>query len=75
MSIVDDLDEWLDLASLRHSRLPHVPCDLEWVPFDAGNERMGEGMRLGAGIEGLDDDHLEQVRQETFLQQQLLRKV
>lgn len=57
--VVDDLDEGLDLAALLLAGLGHAAGDLARVPLDARNEGVAVGVRLVAGVDGLDDDDLE----------------
>lgn len=56
--VVDDLDERLDLAALVLAGLGHTAGDLRRVALDAGDEGVGERVRLGAVVLGLDDDDL-----------------
>jgi hypothetical protein len=55
---VDLLDKRLDLALLGLLVLRHAAGDLGWVALDAGDEGVGEGMRLGAVVEGRNDHTL-----------------
>tara|TARA_R110002003_G_scaffold104_23_gene8362 strand:- start:8751 stop:8933 length:183 start_codon:yes stop_codon:yes gene_type:complete len=48
---VDLLDKRLDLALLGLLGLRHAAGDLGWVALDAGDEGVGEGVRLGAVVE------------------------
>lgn len=50
MSIVDDLDEWLDLRALRLPGFRHASRDLGWVALDASDECMWKRVCLGAGV-------------------------
>lgn len=52
------LDEGLDLALLVLLLLRHAAGDLGGVALDAGDESVGEGVRLGAVVEGRDDHAL-----------------
>lgn len=56
--VVDDLDEGLDAAALLNLLLSHAAGDLQGVALDTGNESVGEGVRLGTSVVGLDDDDL-----------------
>lgn len=58
MVVVDDLDEGLDAAALLNLLLSHAAGDLQGVALDTGNESVGEGVRLGTSVVGLDDDDL-----------------
>jgi hypothetical protein len=49
---VDLLNKRLDLALLGLLGLRHAAGDLGWVGLDSGDERVGEGMCLGAVVEG-----------------------
>jgi hypothetical protein len=55
---VDLLHERLDLALLGLLVLRHAAGDLGRVTLDAGDEGVGEGMRLGAVVEGRNDHTL-----------------
>lgn len=55
---VDLLNERLDLALLGLLVLRHAAGDLGRVGLDAGDERVGEGVRLCAVVEGRDDHAL-----------------
>ena len=55
---VDLLDERLDLALLGLLVLRHAAGDLLGVGLDTGDERVGEGVRLGAVVERRDDHAL-----------------
>ena len=55
---VDLLDERLDLALLGLLVLRHAAGDLLGVALDTGDEGVGEGVRLGAVVEGRDDQAL-----------------
>ena len=55
---VDLLDERLDLALLGLLVLRHAAGDLLGVALDTGDEGVGEGVRLGAVVEGRDDHAL-----------------
>lgn len=56
--VVDNLDEGLDLGSLGNLLGVHVGADLQRVSLNTGHEGVGEGVRLGSLIVGLDDHHL-----------------
>jgi len=56
--VVDHLDEWLDLGSFLDSLLPHATGDFRRVALDTGDERIGEWVCLGAGVDWLNDDDL-----------------
>lgn len=56
--VVDDLDERLDLAALVLAGLAHTAGDLLWVALDAGDDCVGEGVRLAAIVLWLDNDDL-----------------
>ena len=56
MVVVDDLDEWLDFATLVLAGFGHASGHLERVAFDAGHESVWEGMLLAAIILRLDYD-------------------
>ena len=58
MGVVDRLDERLDLASLGHSIFAHPSRNLQRISLDASDQGVGERVRLGAGVERLDDDNL-----------------
>lgn len=58
MVVVDGLDEGLDAATLLNLLLAHAAGHLQRVALDAGDEGIGERVRLGAGVVGLDDDDL-----------------
>jgi len=58
--VVDDLDEGLDLGALLLSGLGHAAGDLAGVPLDAGDEGVAVGVGLGALVDRLDDDDLEE---------------
>jgi hypothetical protein len=55
---VDLLNERLDLALLGLLVLRHAAGDLLGVALDTGDEGVGEGVRLGAVVEGRDDHAL-----------------
>jgi len=55
---VDDFDERLDLAALRHLLLAHLLRHLQRVSVDAGNESVSVGFVGAALIVVLDDDGL-----------------
>lgn len=55
---VDDLDERLDLGSVRDLLGAVLAGDLERVALNAGNEGVAEGVRLRALLVGLDDHNL-----------------
>lgn len=54
MVVVDGLDERLHLAALLLTGFRHAASDGLGVALDAGDEGVGEWVRLGAGVEGLD---------------------
>lgn len=56
--VVDNLDERLDAAALLHRLLAHAAGDLGGVTLNAGDDGVGEGVRLGASVVGLDNDDL-----------------
>jgi hypothetical protein len=56
--VVDNLDEGLDAAALLDHLLTHAAGDLQGVTLNAGDDGIGEGVRLGAGVVGLDNDDL-----------------
>lgn len=56
--VVDRLDEWLDLGSLRLARLGHATCDGRWVALNAGDECVCVWVRLGTRVLRLDYDNL-----------------
>jgi len=58
--IVDNLDEGLDLGALLLAGLAHAAGDLAGVALDACYEGVAVGVCLAAGIDGLDDDDLEE---------------
>jgi len=58
VGVVDLLDERLDLALLGLLVLRHAAGDLLGVALDTGDEGVGEGVRLGAVVEGGDDHAL-----------------
>ena len=60
MIVVDCLYEWLDLATLGLPGFGHATGDGGRVALDATDEGVGEWMGFGSGVEGLDDDDLEQ---------------
>lgn len=55
---VDLLDEGLDLALLGLLVFRHAAGDLGGVALDAGDESVGEGVRLGAVVKWRDDHAL-----------------
>jgi hypothetical protein len=55
---VDLLDKRLDLGPLGLLALRHAAGDLRRVALNAGDEGVGEGVRLGAVVERRDDDAL-----------------
>lgn len=55
---VDLLNKRLDLALLGLLVLRHAAGDLLGVALDTGDEGVGEGVRLGAVVEGRDDHAL-----------------
>lgn len=58
MVVVDDLDERLDAAALLDLLGAHATSHLGGVALDTGDEGIGEGVGLGAGVLRLDDDDL-----------------
>ena len=58
MVVVDDLDEWLDLASLGLTGLRHAAGDLRWVTLDAGYQCVRVWVGLVSGILRLNDHDL-----------------
>lgn len=60
--VVDDLDERLDLGALGLAGLGHAAGHLLRVALNAGDEGVREGVRLGALVDGLDDDDLRRDR-------------
>ena len=56
--VVDDLDEWLDLAALVLAGLGHAAGDLLWVALDTGDDGVWVRPLLGTFIVLLDDDDL-----------------
>ena len=60
MVVVDDLDEGLDLGALLLAGLAHAASDLAGVSLDTGNNGVAVGVGLGAVVNGLDDDDLNQ---------------
>lgn len=56
--VVDDLDEWLDLAALLNQLLAHAAGHLRRVALDTGDNGVGERVSLGAVVERLNDDDL-----------------
>jgi hypothetical protein len=56
--VVDDLDEWLDLAALDLASLGHAAGDLGWVALDTGNQCVRIWVRLVSGILWLNDHNL-----------------
>ena len=64
--VVDDLDEGLDLGALVLAGLGHAAGDARRVALDTGDERVAEGVRLVAVVDGLNDDHLEETRMSVF---------
>lgn len=58
MVVVDNLDEGLDAAAAVDHLLPHAAGDLGGVALDAGDDGIGEGVRLGAGVVRLDNHDL-----------------
>ena len=57
MIVVDDLDERLHFAALVLSGFRHAACDLERIPFDAGDECVWEGMCFAAVVLRLENDN------------------
>lgn len=58
MVVVDELDEWLDLAPLLDLLFRHPPGDFRGVALDAGDQGVGEWVLLCAGVLRLDYDDL-----------------
>ncbi len=58
MVIVDNLDEWLDLASLGLTCLGHTAGDLGGVALNAGDQCVWVWVRLVSSVLGLDDHDL-----------------
>jgi hypothetical protein len=56
--IVDNLDEWLDLASGVLALLRHTASDLRWVALDTGDQGVRVWVRLVASVLWLDDHDL-----------------
>jgi hypothetical protein len=56
--VVDDLDEWLDLAALCLAGLRHTASDLRRVAFDTSDQGVRVWVRLVSGILRLYDDDL-----------------
>lgn len=57
--VVDDLDEGLDAAAAVDKLLAHAAGHLQRVTLDTGDDSVGEGVRLRAGVLRLDNDDLE----------------
>lgn len=64
--VVDGLDEGLDAAALLLLLHTHAAGHLLGVALDTGNERIGEGVRLGAIVLRLDDDNLHKILSATW---------
>lgn len=62
--VVDDLDERLDAAALLDLLGAHATSHLGGVALDTGDESIGEGVGLGAGVLRLDDDDLSNMSME-----------
>ena len=58
MVVVDHFDEGLDFAALGLAGFGHSTCDRGWVSLDSCNECVWVGVRLCAGVLGLDYDDL-----------------
>ena len=58
MIVVDDLDEWLDLAALGLTSLRHPAGDLRRVALNTSHQSVGEWVCLGSSVERLDYDNL-----------------
>lgn len=58
MVVVDDLDERLDLGSLSNLLGTVLLGDLQWVPFNTGNQSVTEWMRFRTLIVWLNDHNL-----------------
>lgn len=56
--VVDDLDEGLDLRALGLAGLGHALGDVGRVALDAGDNGVGEGVSLGAVVDGHEEDDL-----------------
>lgn len=56
--VVDDLDEGLDAAAAVDELLTHAAGHLQGVALDTGDDGVGEGVRLGASVVGLDNNDL-----------------
>jgi hypothetical protein len=56
--VVDDLDEWLDLAALCLAGLRHTASDLRRVAFDTGDQSVRVWVGLVSGVLRLDDHDL-----------------
>lgn len=56
--VVDDLDEGLDLGALGLAGLGHALGDVGRVALDAGDDGVGEGVSLGAVVDGHEEDDL-----------------
>jgi hypothetical protein len=56
--VVDDLDEWLDLAALCLASLRHTASDLRRVTFDTGDQGVRVWVGLVSGILRLNDHDL-----------------
>jgi hypothetical protein len=56
MVVVDQLDEWLHLASLGNSLLTHSSGDFAGVTLDSGYESMAERVYLGSFVVWFEDD-------------------
>ena len=61
--VVDDLDKWLDLASLGLAGLRHTTGDLRWVTLDTGDQGVWVWVRFASSILGLDDHDLQLLHQ------------
>lgn len=46
MIVINGFDEWLDFIAFCLPGLGHSAGDLGWVPFDPGDEGMGERVRF-----------------------------
>jgi len=61
--VVDDLDEWLNLASLGLAGFRHTAGDLRWVALDTGDQGVWVWVRLASSILGLNDHDLQLLHQ------------
>jgi hypothetical protein len=61
--VVDDLDEWLDLATLGLASLGHATGDLRRVTLDTSDQCVRVWVRLVSGILRLDNHDLQLLHQ------------